>query len=34
MKVPDFLINTFAPKAAKSYMNDVQNYYKKNHEKI
>ena len=23
MKIPDFLINTFAPKAAKAYMNDV-----------
>ena len=34
MKVPDFLINTFAPKAAKTYMNDVQKFYKKNHEEM
>ena len=34
VKLPDFVINTFMPKATKGFYNDVVKYYQKNHKTI
>lgn len=34
ISVPAFMLNTFLPKAAKGWINDLQKFYQKNHKNL